>query len=255
MYETMAERFTRLEPCTEMFGPSDTVPRPALILFHGCGGIRPHVYLYAETAAKTGIRVFVVDSLKARGWGRVQGVSLVCTGAALQGYERSGDVLAALWGISNRPDVLSDQIMLGGWSHGGWSIMELMTQPLKKAGEARLKDPDASLIARVKALFLVYPYINFPARSVSKPWLHQPKTTAILAMRDHLTPYKTSVKVFERLNAEGLELHSLSFDASHAFDEETNGKGGIMAYDPDAVATSLETLTALISEVFGPIAA
>jgi dienelactone hydrolase len=250
MLETMAERYHKLEAFTEMFGPKDNIPRPAMIIFHGCGGVRPHIYLYAETAAISGIRVFVVDSLKMRGWGRTQAISLVCTGIALQGYERSGDVLAALWGISNREDVISDQIILAGFSHGGWSIMDLMTQPLVKSGEARLKDPDANLIARVKGVFMVYPYISFPARSVRQTWKHFPKTSVVLAKKDHLTSYAQSIRVFERLRTQGLEVHITSLNASHAFDEETFGKAGIMHYDEGAVKTSLESMLSFIDEVF-----
>ncbi|MEM9964044.1 MAG: dienelactone hydrolase [Asticcacaulis sp.] len=253
MADTMAERFDTLKPHMTVYGPDDDLPRPAILLFHGCGGIRPHIHLYAETAVKNGVRAFVIDSLKPRGIGRTAAVSLVCTGAVLQGYERSGDVLSSLWGISNRPDVLSDQIILAGWSHGGWSIMDLMTQALTRSGDAKLKDPDAALIARIKGLFLVYPYINFPARSLSKPWLHKPQTTAVLATRDHLTSYKNAKAVFDRLSEDGLSLHTIGLKASHAFDEETFGKANPltpMSYDADAVKASHEALTDLIDDLF-----
>jgi len=250
MADTLAERFDRLKPHITVYGPEDDLPRPAILLFHGCGGLRPHIHLYAETAVKSGLRAFVIDSLKPRGMGRTAAVSLVCTGMVLQGYERSGDVLASLWGISHRPDVLSDQIILAGWSHGGWSIMDLMTQPLTRAGEARLKDPDAALMTRIKGLFLVYPYINFPARSLTKPWIHKPPTTVVLAINDHLTPYKSARTTFARLSADGLSLHSLSLKASHAFDEETFSKGGPMAYDAEAVQASHDALTGLLAYLF-----
>ncbi|MFT4090907.1 MAG: dienelactone hydrolase [Asticcacaulis sp.] len=250
MADTMAERFAKLEPHITVYGPDDDLPRPAILLFHGCGGIRPHIHLYAETAAKSGVRAFVVDSLKPRGLGRTAAVSLVCTGAVLQGYERSGDVLSALWGISNRSDIISDQIILAGWSHGGWSIMDLMTQGLTRSGEARLKDPDAALIERVKGLFLVYPYINFPARSLSKPWLHKPQTLAVLAINDHLSAYNSAKTVLERLSEEGLALHTLSLKATHAFDEETFSKNGPMSYDAEAVEASHEAMTGFIADLF-----
>lgn len=250
MADSMAERFDKLKPHMTVYGPEDDLPRPAILLFHGCGGIRPHIHLYAETAAKMGVRAFVIDSLKPRGMGRAAAVSLVCTGAVLQGYERSGDVLSSLWGVSNRSDVISDQIILAGWSHGGWSIMDLMTQPLIRTGEAKLKDPDAALIERVKGLFLVYPYINFPARSLSKPWLHKPPTTAILATRDHLTTYKSAKSALDRLSEDGLNLHTIGLKASHAFDEETFSKGGPMRYDAEAVKASHEALTGLIEDLF-----
>lgn len=250
MPETLAERWARLSPCTEAFGPADALPRPALILFHGCGGVRPHIYHYAEAAAAIGVRAYVVDSLKARGWGRSHGVSLVCTGLALQGYERSGDVLAAIKGISALPEVISDHIVLSGWSHGGWSIMDLMTQPLTRPGEARLADPDPALIKHVRGLFLVYPYISFPARSLRHPWLYRPRTRVALARKDHLTPYARAVSVLDRLKADGLPVDVLSFDATHAYDEESFGGLNPMHHDQTAVDGTTEGLLAFLREVF-----
>ncbi|WP_343683591.1 dienelactone hydrolase [Asticcacaulis sp.] len=212
--------------------------------------MRPHIYHYAEAAAAVGVRAYVVDSLKARGWGRSHGVTLVCTGLALQGYERSGDVLAAIKGISALSEVRSDQIVLSGWSHGGWSIMDLMTEPLKRPGEARLADPDPALIDHVRGLFLVYPYISFPARSLRHPWIYRPRTRVALARKDHLTAYARAISVLDRLRADGLPVDMLSFDATHAYDEQNFGGIGPMHHDQAAMDGTTEGLTSFLREVF-----
>jgi len=222
--------------------------RPAMLLFHGCGGIRPHVHAYAQAAAATGIRAYTVDSFAPRGWNRTFATSLICTGAVMQGYERSGDVLAMLWGLKQDPRVDMDRVMLTGFSHGGWSIMDLMTEPLKRAGEAKLTDPDPTLADRVKALFLVYPYINFPARSNTNTWLRTPRTFAVLAEKDHLTPLKHSRKVFARIRAAGGDVGTLELNATHAFDEDDN-KGGIMAFSPEAMQASMDAMVAFTKDV------
>ncbi|MFN3805875.1 dienelactone hydrolase [Asticcacaulis sp.] len=212
--------------------------------------MRPHIYHYAEAAAAVGVRAYVVDSLKARGWGRSHGVTLVCTGLALQGYERSGDVLAAIKGISALSEVRSDQIVLSGWSHGGWSIMDLMTEPLKRPGEARLADPDPALIDHVRGLFLVYPYISFPARSLRHPWIYRPRTRVALARKDHLTAYARAISVLDRLRADGLTVDMLSFDATHAYDEQSFGGIGPMHHDQAAMDGTTEGLISFLREVF-----
>ncbi|MEI9903239.1 MAG: dienelactone hydrolase family protein [Asticcacaulis sp.] len=245
--DTLAQRYALLKPSITVFGPDDDVVRPAVVLFHGCGGLRPHVSVYAQAAALTGARAYVVDSFAPRGWDRMFAASMICTGAVMQGYERSGDVLATLWGLKSEGRTDMDNIVLVGFSHGGWSIMDLMTEPLKRPGEAKLADPDASLADKVKGVFLVYPYINFPARTNFQPWVRQPVTFAVLAKRDHLTPYGHSVKIFDKLKKAGVAVDTLSLDASHAFDEETN-KGGIMKYDPDAMRTSMEAMLAFMAE-------
>jgi dienelactone hydrolase len=239
--DTMAQRYTLLEPDITVYGPQDEVVRPAVVLFHGCGGMRPHVHLYAQAVALTGVRAYVVDSFKPRGWDRNFAVSLICTGAVLQGYERAGDVLSVLYGLQQSGRVDMDKVILAGFSHGGWSIMDLMTSPLTKAGNVKIADPDPALVDRLKGLYLVYPYINFPARSNNAKWLHRPKTFAVLAKKDHLTPIKHSQKIFGKLKAQGVDVTTLELDASHAFDEEDN-KGLIMKYDPDVMQASLEAL-------------
>ncbi|MDI7775975.1 dienelactone hydrolase family protein [Asticcacaulis sp. EMRT-3] len=246
--DTMAQRYARLAPFMRWYGPDDDKPRPVIVFFHGCGGLRPHVTHYAEAAARTGIRALVVDSFGPRGWDRNFAVSLVCSGAVFQGYERAGDVLSVLWGLKQEGRI--SEVMLAGFSHGGWAIMDLMTDPLTRPGAVKIADPDAGLADAVRALFLVYPYINFPARSSSHNWVRKPETFAVLASKDHLTPIRHSRKVFMRLEEDGLPVETLELNATHAFDEEDN-KGIVMRYDPVAVAASIAAMQGFIEQVFG----
>lgn len=240
--DTLEKRFEILRSGIEAFHPKDAgdKPLPTVLLFHGCGGRRPHLSAYAEAAAALGFRAFIIDSFAPRGWGRAFAVSMVCTGLVMQGYERSGDVLAALWGISQRPDVDGSKLVLLGESHGAWSIMDLMTQTLTQPGDARIADPDPKWLSGIAGLFLIYPYINFPARSNGHGWQHKPKTVGVLAKRDHLTPFDHSQRVFARLKRAGLDYSELALDATHAFDEETFDKFGPMRFDPVATETCVE---------------
>ncbi|MBW8734964.1 MAG: dienelactone hydrolase, partial [Asticcacaulis sp.] len=38
--DTMAERWALLQKGVTVYGPEDDLPRPAVVLFHGCGGLR-----------------------------------------------------------------------------------------------------------------------------------------------------------------------------------------------------------------------
>ena len=67
-------------------------------MFHGCGGLGPHLDEYASAATVQGARVVVVDSFAPRGWTDRYAKTLVCTGAIFRGAERAGDVLAAAHG-------------------------------------------------------------------------------------------------------------------------------------------------------------
>jgi dienelactone hydrolase len=246
--DTMAQRYDKLLPHILVYGPADSLPRPAMVLFHGCGGIAPNLMHYAELCKTIGIRAFIIDSYAARGWSRKQGATLVCTGLRLRGHERSGDVLAALWGLSQRPDVDPNQLILAGWSHGAWAIMDLMTQALDRPSEARLANPDARLMDSVKGLFLAYPYIGFPARSTSRPWLYRPRVLTVLALKDHLVRYHQSLSFINRLRGQGLEVKTLTLDATHAFDEPGIDKTKIMRFDAEGLQSTLEALRAWLRD-------
>ena len=251
--DSTEERFARLSAHIEEFAPepingrTDT-PLPAIVMFHGCGGKRPHIRAYAEAAAKAGYRAFVVDSFAPRGWGRTFAITMICTGLVMQGYERSGDVLAVIWGLSQRKDV--DGMVLLGESHGGWAISDLMTQGLKRPGEATLNDPNVALLDHVKGLYLIYPYLNFPARSNVAKWQHMIPTHTVIATKDHLTPRGHMERVLDRIEAQGVPMGRLRLEATHAFDEEDFNKGGIMYHDPLATKASIEGMIDFAKVVF-----
>ncbi|MEI9903238.1 MAG: dienelactone hydrolase family protein [Asticcacaulis sp.] len=248
MLDTLSQRFDRLAPFVTEYGPEDDAKRPAVLLFHACNGVRDHIHAYARQAAEQGLRAFVVDSFAPRGWDYTAAISLVCSGLALHGYERSGDVLAAVRGLSQRPDVDADRLVLAGWSHGGWSIMDLMAQKLEREGEARLADPDPAWLAGVRGAFLVYPYINVPALSSTHAWVTRPKTLAVLADRDFLTPHHHAVGVLGHLRDEGVPMETVTLDATHCFDEDGMHFGPLMHYDAGAHAVTRSAFSRFLKE-------
>ncbi|MBW8880600.1 MAG: dienelactone hydrolase family protein [Asticcacaulis sp.] len=251
MLDTIERRFARLEPHMTVYGPGDNSARPAVLLFHACNGVRHHIHDYAKRVEAAGYRAFVVDSFTPRGWDESAAMSLVCSGLALHGYERSGDVLAALWGVGQRDDVDENQLLLAGWSHGGWAIMDLMTQKLTRDGEARLADPDPAPVAGVKGVFLVYPYVNFPARSNIHSWFYTPKTKVVLPRQDFLTAHSHAETVFRHLAAEGLPVDVLTLNATHCFDEDSPLHfGPFMTYDRAAHTTTEAALDDFLAQTF-----
>jgi dienelactone hydrolase len=228
--DTLSERWARLLPNTVIVGPADDRKRPAVILFHGCGGMRAHLPLYAEAARAAGWRAFIVDSYAPRGWGRLFALSLVCTGAILRGNERAGDVLAAIKGVSARPDVDADKIAVAGWSHGGWSIMELLAAPRTQAGELGVPDAGSVSLDGIKGAFLVYPYVGLFALARMRPWRHRPKTEVIISRSDHLTTVRNAERVFEVQSRQGVALETWIAEGTHSFDEPTGAPP--MRHDP-----------------------
>lgn len=228
--DTLSERWAKLLPDTVVVGPQDDRKRPAVILFHGCGGMRAHLPLYAEAAKAAGWRAFIVDSYAPRGWGRLFALSMVCSGAVLRGHERAGDVLAAIRGVSARPDVDAGRIVVAGWSHGGWSIMEMLAAPRTRAGELGLSDAGSASLSGLKGAFLVYPYVGFLAAARMRPWRSKPKTEVIIARSDHLTTVRNAEQVFEVQKRQGVPVTTWIAEGTHSFDEPTGAPP--MRHDP-----------------------
>lgn len=217
--DTLAARWAFLAPHVTVVGPNDDRPRPAVLIFHGCGGVRGHLPLYAAAAQAAGWRAFIIDSFAPRGWDRRFALSLVCTGIRLRGRERAGDVAAAIHGVSERPDVDPERLAIAGWSHGGWAIMELMSADLRRSGAVGLGDAARLSLTGVKAAWLAYPYIGVAAPRRMRPWRHCPRVIGVIARRDHLTTVHNARRVLKMVADCGAEVETWIADGAHAFDE------------------------------------
>lgn len=244
--DTLSERWARLEPHATLTGPDDDRARPAVLLFHGCGGLRDHLPKYAEAAVAAGWRAVIVDSYAPRGWSREFALATVCTGLLLRGAERAGDVLAALDGVSRRRDVDPSKLAVAGWSHGGWSIMEAMSAD--RSGPALgVADPGAVSLDGVVAAWLAYPYVGIAALNRMRPWRHCPKTVGVIARTDHLTTVRNAERVHAMIRDCGAEVETWIAEGTHAFDEPTGVPP--MRYDPDLAAEALRRFRALLEDV------
>jgi dienelactone hydrolase len=243
--DTLSQRWARLGTHVAVVGPEDDRPRPAVILFHGCGGLRDHLPRYAETAKAEGWRAFIVDSYGPRGWSRTFALAAVCTGLLLRGWERGGDVLAALHGVSQRPDVDASKVVLAGWSHGGWGIMEAMSADRSRPALG-VRDPGAVPLDGVLGTYLAYPYIGVAAVNRMRPWRHCPRTLAVIARADHLTTVRNAERVHAMIRNCGAQVDTWIADGSHSFDEPTSAPP--MKYDPDLTAEALRRFAALLHD-------
>jgi dienelactone hydrolase len=243
--QSVAERWAALKPHVTVHGPPGR--RPTVLLFHGCGGLGGHLPEYAAAATRLGVRSIVVDSFAPRGWSPAFGRAFVCTGMWFRGAERAGDVLAATWGAITELDADPDGLVLAGWSHGAWSIMDLMTMPLKAPGEAGLEDPSSEPLLGLKGLFLAYPYGGVAALSRSRPWVRRPPALAILAERDFVTRPPDSERLYDRLASEGCELQIWRVPAAHAFDEPDTELSWLR-YDSALAAGAVERFAAFLSK-------
>jgi dienelactone hydrolase len=244
--DSLAQRWSRLSPHVAAYGPPDDRPRPAVLLFHGCGGVKGHLPVYAEAAAQAGFRAYVVDSYAARRWPPAYGLVTVCTGMAFRGWERAGDIAASVQGVSALPGVDACKIALAGWSHGGWGIMELMASPLTARGEIGVSDPHNADLSGVRGVFLAYPYIGPIAVRRTAPWARTPAAFALIARRDHLTTVRNAERVYSAIG--GVPVERWIAEGTHAFDEPNCLPP--MRHDPALAREAIARFTGFLGAAF-----
>ena len=243
--DTLSTRWTRLASFTTFVGPDDDRPRPTALLFHGCGGLRGHLPMYAAAAKAAGWRAAIVDSYAPRGWSRQFAMATVCTGLLLRGHERAGDILATVEGMSQRPDVDGSKLVLAGWSHGGWGIMEAMSAD-RSGPSLGVADPGTVSLEGVKGAYLAYPYVGIAALNRMRPWKHCPKTLAVISARDHLTTVRNAERVHDMVRNCGAEVETWVADGTHSFDEPMTALP--MRYDPDLTQDAIRRFVALLKD-------
>ena len=219
-----------------------------VLMFHSCGGEGPHQDQYAEAATARGLRVAMVNSYAPRGWSNGFGKAFVCTGMVFRGAERAGDVLAAAHGAVAELGADPAALVLAGWSHGGWAIMDLMTMPLEAPGEAGLLDPSPGPLEGLRGLFLAYPYGGVTALSRSRDWVRRPRTLAVLGERDRVTHPRDSQRIYDRVGAGGCELEVWRVPGRHAFDEAGSDLAWLR-HDRELAAQSVARFGRFLGEV------
>jgi len=235
---TLAERARHLERHARVLKPAGFGPFPVAIQMHGCAGCQPFQNSYAEAAVKAGVAVVIVDSLRPRSMSRLDGSLLVCTGTALRGAQRAGDLYAMLDWLKRQPWADANRVVAAGWSHGGWTIMDAFAQGSGAARMTGLVDADPALLKAVKGTFLVYPYASFPSLTSARGWSARPKVFAVLGGRDQVVGTAGPMKALNRLKADGLSVDVLTFpDATHAFDDD-DANDPRTRYRPDLRATA-----------------
>lgn len=219
---TRAEWAERLLKHATVLKPIGLGPYPTVFQFHGCGGPRPLQKPYAEAAVRAGWAVVIVDSFGPRGLSRIDGSALVCTGMALHGAERAADVYALYDWAQRQSWVNSRRIVMAGWSHGGWTVMDALALRERAPRFAKLSDLPPEPLKGLAGTVLVYPYAAWPSMTYGRGWGGaRPKVFALLAGRDQVVGTRYPPRALDRLEKDGLNVERLVFpDATHAFDEE-----------------------------------
>ncbi|GJL94306.1 MAG: dienelactone hydrolase [Hyphococcus sp.] len=196
-----------------------TAPFPVVLQFHGCAGVRPEFqHQWADVATEAGYAAIIVDSMSPRGYSRQKALDIVCSGKALIGQERAGDVLAAIKIVENDPRLDETKIIAAGWSHGAWSLMDYLTLDMKTRFPAGIKE--ATPAAALKGAIVFYPYCGRGSRSRFDQWKQDLPVLALIAGEDTIVNADECISYFQgrQKKRDGTELVVYP-GAEHVFDD------------------------------------
>lgn len=199
-------------PHLQVFLPEGDEPRPAALLFHGCGGVRPSLPRRAQEFVEQGYVAVIVDSFAGRNtdWERV------CDGLEMFGDQRAADVLVGLEFARSHPRIDADRLFIVGYSHGGWAVLESLAY--NGALPRGLGDSPAEPLAGVRGAVTWYPYCGAGTR-FSAGWDNPIPVMMLLAAEDEITPPEPCAAVARRQAEAGQPVTWHVFDGvSHGFD-------------------------------------
>lgn len=142
-----------LRPHDSIYRPAGEGAFPAVILLHGCAGVRRKDTQWAEAFRQEGYVALVVDSLSGRGIMTREDRRRICVGLDLWGSTRAGDLLASLAYLRSLPFVDAERIGVVGWSHGAWAALDFLASASPEMAHG------------LRAVVAFYPYCGFASRA------------------------------------------------------------------------------------------
>jgi dienelactone hydrolase len=196
-----------LRPHDALYRPEGAGPFPAVVVLHGCLGVRSKDTRWAERLRDRGYVALVVDSLTGRGLTTLEQRRGVCGGWTLWGGTRAADVRASLAYLRTLPYVDGARLGVIGFSHGAWAALDLL---------AGASDDD---VRGLRAVVGFYPYCGMASRAHWLGWRVDVPTLLLLADADRTVSSAECVSVAERVTAGGRSVAFTVYpEVGHNFD-------------------------------------
>jgi dienelactone hydrolase len=250
--ETVDHRIERLAPHFTINRPESDSRLPVVLMMHGCGGQRPFMDDMADVVVSAGAAAVQIDSFAPRRISRAAAIATVCTGGRLHGRERAGDLFAAVAWVRTQDWADSNRIIVAGWSHGGWTIMDALAlhqgEEMRRAtGLTGLRDEPLEGLA---GALIVYPYTGVGTYVGRRGWRIEPRSVAIVAERDYIVGSTRAALERQRARGAPLDIHIFE-NATHAFEDES-AEDPRVRYNPAATAREHAMLRELIEGLSAP---
>jgi dienelactone hydrolase len=196
-----------LRPHDALYRPDGDGSFPAVVILHGCLGVRSKDTRWAERLRDQGYVALVVDSLTGRGLTTLEQRRDVCSGWTLWGGTRAADVRASLAYLRTLPYVDAGRLAVVGFSHGAWAALDLL---------ALASDDD---VRGLRAVVGFYPYCGVASRARWFGFKVPVPTLLLLAEADTTVSTPQCVSLAERAAAGGRPVALMVYpEVGHAFD-------------------------------------
>ena len=200
-----------LRPHDVVLTPDGPGPFPAVMVLHGCLGVRSKDRRWAEHLRDAGYVALVVDSMTGRGLTTRDDFTGVCRGLNLWGGTRAADVRASLAHLRTLPTVDPSRLAVVGFSHGAWAALDF------------LASSDQDDVPGLRAVVGFYPYCGVASRARWLGWDVDVPTLLLLAGQDNVVSPAQCQSVAERVAAAGRPVSFTVYpDARHSFDWRTS---------------------------------
>ena len=247
---TLSEQEALLAPAVEILTPEEgDGPFPVVLQFHGCAGPRMDFLRgWASVANEAGYAAMIVDSTGARGMDYEDAMAQVCEGKTLLGIERTRDITAAISLAKQDSRLDTDEIVLAGWSHGGWTVMDFLTLDFEKRTPPKF-DLEGFVIPEIKGTIVFYPHCGLGSLSRFRQWRQTPDMLAFIAEKDSIVDAQQCISMLEK-RQQRHEIDLVQYpDAEHIFDDVTLLEEYPQYYDEAAATDSIQRFRAFLADL------
>lgn len=247
------ELWSKLEPHVSLTLPNTAGNSvPLAVMAPGCLGLRPQKHeLWRSVFLAAGYAVLHVDSFAARGLTDPKELdAVVCEGEGVYGFERAGDIAVALERMRFPPTVDPSHVILAGWSHGAWTVWDLLHFVTLDKRPPNLRDWRAPKAERFKAIIAFYPYCGFGSHSYVNSVTGWTQALVFMGSADENLPLEPCQKRMDELHERGARAEFVVYGgATHWFDNNADFELLPHRYDPEATADAQRRVLDLLRKL------
>ena len=248
---TLEAHMERLEDHLDIQKPPGvTGELPVVVVFPGCLHLLSHNPAWQEFFLNKGYAVVTVDSFTPRKFdvGDEDDMAPICRGRSVRGFDRAADVYAIVEYLKDEDWVDTEKIMLAGWSHGAWAIMDAVAWHVARSKPHNIRGAAKGRLTGIDRVFLMYPHCGFgSAAYVGFKWIERVPTLMIVAGKDNTVKPEHCARWHRKQKGNSNIEYEFFRQADHTFDIPAPYNSAPKRYDDAYFEEAKEAVEALLT--------